>query len=115
MADDSLLRQVADHALDADTAAHIAERQHALEQNPDWAEGHYHLALLYRVQHKVAEAKRHLLIALEKKPTLADAHVALGEIYVVEDDLERARVHAEFAASCGNRQLLEQINRYRRP
>lgn len=113
MADNSLFRHVADEMLDADTAAHVAEQQRALEQNPDWAEGHYHLAQLYRVQHKPEEARRHLLIALEKRPTLADAHVALGEIYIADGDLVRARVHAEFAAACGNPRLLEQMNRYR--
>ena len=65
-----------------------------------------------RVQHKREEAKHHLLIALEKKPTLADAHIALGEIYIAEGDFDRARVHAEFAAACGNPRLLEQMQRH---
>lgn len=104
-------RRITDEMLDADTAAQIAEQQRAIEQNPDWAEGYYHLAQLLRVQHKRDEAKRHLLIALEKKPTLADAHVALGEIFIAEGDLDRARVHAEFAAACGNSRLLDQMKR----
>ena len=112
---DSFLRRIADQALDHETAAQIAEQQRAIEQNPDWAEGYYHLAQLLRVQHKRDEAKRHLLIALEKKPTLADAHVALGEIYNAEGDLDRARVHAEFAAACGNARLLEQMDRHNAP
>jgi tetratricopeptide (TPR) repeat protein len=105
-------RRIADEALDHETASQIAEQQRAIEQNPDWAEGYYHLAQLLRVQHKRDEAKHNLLIALEKKPTLADAHVALGEIYIVEGDLDRARVHAEFAAACGNPRLLEQMTRH---
>lgn len=108
----SFFRRIADDALDHETARQIAEQQRALEQNPDWAEGHYHLAQLLRVQHKPDDAKRHLLIALEKKPTLADAHMALGEIYIAEGDLDRARLHAEFAAACGNPRLLEQITRH---
>ena len=113
MADESFFRRMADEALDDETARQIAEQRRALEQNPDWAEGYYHLAQLLRVQHERDEAKRHLLIALEKKPTLADAHLALGEIYIAEGDFDRARVHAEFAAACGNSRLLEQMQRNR--
>ncbi len=109
---DDFFRRIADEALDHETSRQIAEQQHALEQNPDWAEGHYHLAQLLRVQHKRDEAKLHLLCALEKKPALADAHVALGEIYIAEGDFDRARVHAEFAAACGNARLLEQMKRH---
>jgi len=105
-------RRAADEALDAETARQIVEQQAALQQNPDWAEGYYHLAQLLRVQHKRDEAKHHLLTALEKKPTLADAHIALGEIYVTEGDFDRARLHAEFAAACGNSRLLEQMQRH---
>lgn len=110
---DDFFRRVADSMLDSETASQIAEQERALEQNPDWAEGHYHLAQLLRVQHRREEAKRHLLIALEKKPSLADAHVALGEIYVAEGDLQRAREHAEYAAAFGNRRLLAQLQRHR--
>jgi tetratricopeptide (TPR) repeat protein len=109
---DNFFRHIADEALDDETARQIAEQQRALEQNPDWAEGHYHLAQLFRVRHQRDEAKRHLLIALEKKPTLANAHLALGEIYIAEGDFDRGRVHAEFAAACGNPRLLEQMRRH---
>jgi cytochrome c-type biogenesis protein CcmH/NrfG len=112
MADD-FFRRIADDALDDETSRQVAEQRRALEQNPEWAEGHYHLAQLLRVQHKREEAKRHLLTALEQKPRLADAHVALGEIYIAEGDLDRARIHAEFAAACGNPRLLEQLQRHR--
>ena len=110
--EDSFFRRIADQALDQETASQIAEQQRAIQQNPDWAEGYYHLAQLLRVQHKTDQAKHNLLIALEKKPTLADAHLALGELYIVEGDLDRARLHAEFAAACGNPRLLEQITRH---
>jgi tetratricopeptide (TPR) repeat protein len=105
-------RQVADEMLDAETARHIEEQEAALRQHPDWADGHYHLAQLYRVQQRPDLAKRELLTAIEKDPALADAHVALGEIYITEDDLERAREHAEFAAAFGNRRLLDQMQRW---
>src|SRR5689334_5110724 len=97
--------------LDHDTAVQVAEQEQALARNPDWAEGHYHLAQLLRVQHRRDDAKRHLLIALEKKPSLADAHIALGEIYIAEGDLARARDHAEYAAQFGNARLREQLSR----
>jgi tetratricopeptide (TPR) repeat protein len=105
-------RKVTDDILDHDTQQLVAEQKAALAKNPDWAEGHYHLAQLYRVQQKRAEAKEQLFLALEKKPTLADAHIALGEIYIAEDDLERARVHAQFAAQLGKPRLLEQLQRH---
>jgi tetratricopeptide (TPR) repeat protein len=108
----SFFRQVADEILDSETARHIEEQRAALEQFPDWAEGHYHLAQLYRVQQKRDAAKRELLIALEKKPALADAHLALGEIYLAEEDLERAREHAKLAAQFGKPRLLEQMRRW---
>jgi len=108
---DDFLRQVADQVLDGDTAAHVEEQKSALKNNPEWAAGYYHLAQLYRVQHKRDEAKRNLLIALEKQPSLSEAHVALGEIYIAEGDLDRARQHAEFAAALGHTRLLEQMKR----
>ena len=108
---ENFFRRVADSMLDQETAGQIAEQERALQENPDWAEGHYHLAQLLRVQHRRDDAKRHLLTALEKKPSLADAHVALGEIYVAEGDLARAKQHAEYAAQFGNGRLLEQIRR----
>lgn len=111
--EECFFRHAADQALDDETARQIAEQEAALQQNPEWAEGYYHLAQLLRVRHQRDEAKRHLLTALEKKPTLADAHVALGEIYIVEGDFDRARVHAEFGAACGNPRLLEQMQRNR--
>lgn len=109
---ESFFRRVADSALDHETASQISEQERALEQNPDWAEGHYHLAQLLRVHHRRDEAKRHLLIALEKKPSLADAHIALGEIYIAEVDFARAKEHAQFAAQFGNSRLLEQFERH---
>ncbi len=112
MEDKPFFRRVADEALDDETSRQIAEQRRAIEQNPEWAEGYYHLAQLLRVQHKRSEAKQQLLTALEKKPTLAEAHIALGEIYVAESDFDRARVHAEFAAACGNSRLLEQMKRH---
>jgi len=112
MPDKPFFRQVADAALDHETQRHIDEQIAALAQNPDWAEGYYHLAQFYRIQQKPLEAKEQLLIALEKKPTLADAHVALGEIYISEGDLKRAREHAEWGAKFGNPRLLEQMERH---
>ncbi len=109
---DNFFRRTADEVLDDETSRQIAEQQRAIEQNPEWAEGYYHLAQLLRVQQKREEAKRYLLTALEKKPNLAEAHISLGEIYIAEGDFDRARVHAEFAAACGNGRLLEQLKRH---
>jgi len=106
------LRRVFDDMLDAETAKHIAEQEAALEAHPEWAEGHYHLAQLYRVQQRPQDAKRELLTALEMKPLLAEAHLALGEIYVAEGDLDKAREHAQIAAQLGNGRLLDQMQRY---
>src|SRR3954451_22505986 len=105
-------RSVADDMLDNETAKHIAEQKAALELDPEWAEGHYHLAQLYRVQQRPLDAKRELLIALEKKPLLTEAHLALGEIYIGEGDLERAREHAQIAAQLGSGRLRDQLQRY---
>jgi tetratricopeptide (TPR) repeat protein len=106
-------RQILNQMLDTETERHIAEQKAALEAQPDWAEGHLHLAQLYRVHRTLrAQAKPELLRALELKPSLAEAHIALGEIYLAEGDLIRAREHAEYAAQFGNPRLLEQIERY---
>jgi len=105
-------RNVFDDMLDNETARHIREQQAALEAHPEWAEGHYHLAQLYRVQQRPQDAKRELLIALEMKPLLADAHMALGEIYIGEGDLDKAREHAEIASQLGSGRLRDQLSRY---
>ncbi len=107
-------RRVMDQMLDADTERHIAEQKAALEKNPAWGEGHYHLGQLYRVQGKRAEARMELLKALELKPSLADAHVALGEMYAAEGEMEKAREHGEYGARFGNGRLKEQLERYSR-
>ena len=98
--------------LDTETARHIAEQKAALERYPEWAEGHYHLAQLYRVQQRPLDAKRELLVALELKPLLAEAHLALGEIYISEGNLDQAREHAQIAAQLGNGRLLDQLVRH---
>ncbi len=108
----SFFRNVMDDMLDQETARHISEQKAALEMNPEWAEGHYHLAQLYRVQQRPLDAKRELLIALEMKPLLAEAHEALGEIYIGEGDLDKAREHAEIAAQLGSGRLQDQIERH---
>ena len=115
MGEDSkpFFRSVADEMLDHETARHIAEQKQALEQFPEWAEGHYHLAQLYRVQQRQNDAKRELLIALEMKPLLAEAHLALGEIYIAEGDLDRAREHAGIAAQLGHGRLVDQLTRHK--
>jgi len=106
-------RKVMDQMLEGDTEAHIAEQKAALAKDPDWAEGHYHLGQLYRVQFKRAEARMELLKALELKPSLADAHVALGEMYVADGEMEKAREHADWADKFGNSALKEQLERYK--
>ncbi len=108
----SFFRNVFDDILDNETARHIREQKAALEAHPEWAEGHYHLAQLYRVQQRPQDAKRELLIALEMQPLLADAHMALGEIYIGEGDLDKAREHAEIAAQLGSGRLADQLTRY---
>jgi len=107
-------RRVIDQMLDADTERHIAEQKAALEKNPDWAEGHYHLGQLYRVQSKREEARLELLRAIELKPSFADAHVALGEMYAADGEMDKAREHADYAARFGNARLKEQLERYSR-
>jgi cytochrome c-type biogenesis protein CcmH/NrfG len=107
-------RRVMDQMLDSDTERHVAEQKAALAKNPSWAEGHYHLGQLYRVQSKREEARLELLRAIELKPSLADAHVALGEMYVADGEMGKAREHAEYGARFGNRRLLEQLERYGR-
>src|ERR1051325_10468286 len=111
----SFTRKVVDQMLDAETERHIAEQKAALEAAPDWAEGHLHLGLLYRIHRQFRDdAMRELLRALELKPSLAEAHIALGEIYIAEGDFPRARELAEYAAQFGNSRLLEQIERHSR-
>jgi tetratricopeptide (TPR) repeat protein len=115
MAEESkpFFRRVFDDMLDTETAEHVAEQKAALEAYPEWAEGHYHLAQLYRVQQRQQDAKRELLIALEMKPLLSEAHLALGEIYLSEGDLDKAREHAQIAAQLGSGRLLDQMKKYR--
>ena len=107
-------RRVMDQMLDADTERHIAEQKAALSKDPDWAEGHYHLGQLYRVQGKRVEARLELLRAIELKPSLADAHVAIGEMYAADGEMEKAREHAEYGARFGNSRLKEQLERHER-
>src|SRR5579884_745977 len=116
MSDNHFARDVIDRMLDSETERHIAEQKAALAAHPDWAEGHLHLGLLYRIHRTLRDAaKRELLRALELKPGLAEAHIAIGEIYLAEGDFARAREHAGFAAQLGNPRLLQQIERHAPP
>lgn len=112
MAEKPFFRRVADQMLDGDTARQVEEKHAEVAAHPDWAEGHYQLAQLLRVQHKRDAAKLELLRALELKPGLADAHAALGEIYLAEGEADRAREHAQLAARFGNSRLLDQFTRH---
>lgn len=109
----SFARRVIDEMLDAETAGQVAEQEAAVAAHPEWAEGYYQLAQLYRVhRYQQEKAKGLLLTAIEKKPSLAQAHIALGEIYIAEGNLESAREHAEFAARFGDGRLLQQMKRH---
>ena len=59
----------------------IREYQAALRINPDYAEAHYNLGVVYTRQGRIDEAIRELQAALRINPDFADAHYNLGVIY----------------------------------
>ncbi len=110
---DFFRKELVEFALDYETERHIAEQKAALEANPAWARGYLNLGLLYQTQLKQNLALEYFLRALSLDPKLADAHVAAGQVYAVRGDYAKAWEHGRAAAACGNRRLLDLLERYK--
>ena len=106
--------EVIGFALDHDTERHIAEQEAAIAANPNDARAHLNLGLLFQIQYKQDLAVEYFLKALSLDPRLAAAHVSLGRAYAVRGEMEKAWEHAHVAAGLGNKQLLEQLQRYQK-
>ena len=57
------------------------EYQAALRINPDYAEAHYNLGVVYGQQGRTDEAIREYQAALRINPDYAEAHYNLGVVY----------------------------------
>ena len=106
--------EVIGFALDYDTERHIAEQKAAIAANPNDAHAHLNLGLLYQIQYKQDLAVEYFLKALSRDPRLAAAHVSLGRVYAVRGEMEKTWEHARVAATLGNKQLLEQLQRHQK-
>ena len=105
-------KELIDFALNQDTLRLVDEQKAWIAAEPANARPYYHLAMLYRLQHKRDEALGLFLHAAALDDTLAPAHTALSEMYAASGDLDRARHHAMRAEALGEPDAAERLARY---
>ena len=71
----------------------IAQYQQAVEINPDFAEAHNSLGIVFAGLGKIDEAIAHFGRALEIKPDFAEAHNSLGNLLAGRGQLDEAIAH----------------------
>ncbi|MEZ5403757.1 MAG: tetratricopeptide repeat protein [Bryobacteraceae bacterium] len=108
-------RELIDPALDEDAARKIAEQKAWIAADPANPRPYYHLAQLYRMQHRRDDALGLLLEAVRLEPAFAEAHAALTEMYAVADDYPAAWRHARAAESSGLPAAAALLERHRIP
>jgi cytochrome c-type biogenesis protein CcmH/NrfG len=106
-------KEVIQPALDHETRKHIAEQRAWIEREPGNARPYFHLAQLYRLDHRADEALALLLEAVRLDDGFADAHAALAEMYIVRHDHRAAWRHARAAERHGNARAVELLERYK--
>lgn len=107
-------KDVIQPSLNREVEEAIAEQRAILAQDPQNALAHFALGTLCHFQGETEKAIELLTKALELDPGLAPAHVGLGRIYAVQGRYDLAWRHARAAEQLGNRELVEQLGRYRR-
>lgn len=107
-------KEVIQRALDRDVEDAVTEQRAILERDPQNAQAHFALGTLRYFQGETEAAIELLLKALKLEPNFAPAHVGLGRIYAVQGRYELAWTHARAAERLGNRELVEQLERYRK-
>ena len=105
-------KNVIDFALDHETRRHMDEQLAWIGREPGNPKPYYHLAQLYRMAGRPAEALGLLLEAVRLDPAFGDAHASLAEIYAIQADYPAAQRHAQIAAQNGNPRALELLARY---
>jgi len=105
-------KEVVDFALDHETRLQVDEQLAWLKQEPRNPRPYFHLAQLYRMQWKQAEALGLLLEAVRLDETFALAHLALAEIYAVREDYPAAWRHARAAEKNGDSGAVELLTRH---
>jgi tetratricopeptide (TPR) repeat protein len=75
-----------------DRAAAAEQLKAALEANPEFAEAHYALGMVYESQGKIDEAKASLERARELDAGAPEYKVAMGRIYAESGEYEKAKV-----------------------
>jgi tetratricopeptide (TPR) repeat protein len=107
-------KEVIQRALNRDVEDAVAEQRAILERDPQNAQAHFALGTLCHFKGETEAAIEFLLKALELEPSFAPAHVSLGRIYAIQGRCELAWTHARAAERLGNRELVEQLERYRK-
>lgn len=108
-------KDVIDFALDQETLRHVAEQRAWIAAEPSNPRPYFHLAQLYRMQHKPDEGLALLLEAVRLDPAHAAAHAALAEMYAVKEDYGAAWRHARAAEAGGNGSGVQLLSRHAIP
>ena len=106
-------KEVIDFALDRETRAHIDEQRAWILREPANPKPYFHLAQLYRVSSRPAEALGLLLEAVRLNPDFAAAHASLAEMYSLAGDYPAAWRHARIAQANGLPHAAEMLARNR--
>jgi tetratricopeptide (TPR) repeat protein len=108
-------REVVQPVLDRDIDVNIAQQSAILEHNPRNAPAHFALGTLYYYCGNRQAAIEHFEQAIHLDPTYSAPHVSLGRILAVDGHEQEAWEHARAAEQCGDRSLMEQLERYAVP
>lgn len=105
-------KSVIQPALDSSESAAMREQQELSRKDPLNPKPRFALGVMAHLQGRTDEAIQYFLKAIELDPTYAAPHVSLGRMYAVQGQTELAWQHALAAEQLGDRELVEQLERY---
>ena len=108
----SFFREVVDNALNRNVDQSIAEQLALVEVEPSNPKPYCALGTLFHIQGRLEDSVMMYRRALELDPGFSLAHQCLGQLYASQGRMGDAWHHAREAARCGNRALLEMLERY---
>jgi tetratricopeptide (TPR) repeat protein len=104
--------EVIQRALDRDVDSAFAEQKAILEREPNNAQAHFALGSLLQFRGDIEKAIEFFLKAIALDPHYAAPHISVGRIFALRGQYDLARSHAREAERLGNRELIEQLERY---
>lgn len=107
--------QVIQSSLNHDVELAVAEQEALLKKDPNNAPAYFALGTLSHFQGEVEKAIQFFEKAIQIDGEYAAPHLSLGRLYAVKSSYELAWKHARAAEKCGDRSVVEMLERYSCP